>query len=92
MGRTIHVYINDNFGIWYDKLFAMADINGEKRSVSVGKSVQQFVRNINNEPQLLLDRKEWHKVIPKMNKKELIFNHKQIPSLNDMLMREICKK
>lgn len=83
------IYINKENAQFYEQLNAIAEINGEKMAQILGRAVQSFVKD---SAILIASEKDWDRIISKMSKDDLLEANRLISSLNNRIMRKLCKK
>lgn len=92
MQKRIEIYISKRYKEYFDQLKAMSDISGESMASLIGDSIEQYIRNINEDPHIIIDQKRWDKLLNKKSKKDLLDLDTLITKLNRKIIEKLCKK
>ena len=88
---TINLYVNKEFKEFMDQLLVVSQANNQPLSTSICQAVKKYMLELNDEKELLGDKKEWEDFLKHATKEELYEMSRVICGINDRIVKKVCQ-
>jgi hypothetical protein len=88
---TINLYVNKEFKEFMDQLLVVSQANNQPLSTAICQAVKKYMLDLNDEKELIGDKKDWDNFIKNADKEELYAMSRVICGINDRIVRKVCQ-